>query len=107
MCAMSRRRPSRPRRPSRRPVMRLRLALLLIVVPLVLAPSRAHALCPSWRVGPFWLDFASQGTNGSVADKSIVWDPDGAGPLPARLVVSGNFNRVQGTLTGGIAQYDP
>ncbi len=36
-----------------------------------------------------------------------LWDPDGAGPLPQRLVVGGRFRACDGVLADNVATYDP
>jgi hypothetical protein len=46
------------------------------------------------------------GANGEVRCATH-WDPDGAGPLPARLVVAGNFTLLGTTLANRIAERDP
>ena len=35
------------------------------------------------------------------------WDPDGAGPLPARVVVAGGFQFAGGVQASGVAAFDP
>jgi len=37
---------------------------------------------------------------------SIAWDPDGAGPLPERLVIGGQFTAAGGVTVNNIAQWD-
>lgn len=46
------------------------------------------------------------GTNGEVMC-STMWDPDGAGPAPARLVVAGTFKAVANVPASFVAQFDP
>jgi hypothetical protein len=45
------------------------------------------------------------GTNGTV-HASTFWDPDGAGPLPARLVLGGAFTTAGSVSAGGVASWD-
>lgn len=40
------------------------------------------------------------------SNAAVVWDPDGAGPLPEELVVGGAFSGVDGVLANGIAAWD-
>ena len=55
---------------------------------LVLSPTAVVAQC-----GTQWLPGAGQaGTTSSFV--STPWDPDGAGPLPAVLVVGGFFRTI-------------
>lgn len=46
------------------------------------------------------------GANGEVRC-AMQWDPDGAGPLPSRLVIAGNFTLIGTTLANRIAVQDP
>ncbi len=54
-----------------------------------LIPSLAAAQCVTWKPG-----LATPGVSGYSSTVSALgrWDPDGAGPLAARLVVGGSFN---------------
>ncbi len=46
-----------------------------------------------------------EGVNGTVC-VTVNWDPDGAGPLPAELVVGGRFSSVGGMPVNNIAAWD-
>ncbi len=46
-----------------------------------------------------------QGTDGNVY-AATTWDPDGAGPLPERLVVGGNFKGAGDVISNNIAAWD-
>lgn len=46
-----------------------------------------------------------RGLNGWV-NKAIVWDPDGSGPAPSRLVIVGPFTEADGQELNGVAQWD-
>jgi hypothetical protein len=73
---------------------RLPVALLAFTLP-------AAAQCGQWVGG--------EGQRGIVGNVHIAmtWDPDGAGPAPARLVVGGNFAQAGNASASCIAAYDP
>ncbi len=73
-------------------------AFLPVLFLLELAPT-AHAQCDNWLPGP---DLAPAGT---VSD-SIVFDPDGAGPQPAQLIVCGSFQSAGSVAASNIASWD-
>lgn len=83
-----------------RPVANLALLLTL------LAPVDAWSQCPKWIAGPFNDASGPNGANATVY-AAISWDPDNAGPLPARLVVGGDFTSIGGVPALHIAQRDP
>jgi len=82
----------------------LRVALLLAV--LLSSAGRALAQCEDWLPGMFEDSDIGVGADGSV-QALISWDPDGAGPLLARLVAGGSFGSIGGVATGSIAYLDP
>jgi len=56
--------------------------------------------------GPHWLPGkGSAGLNGMVY-ATIMWDPDGPGPEPARLVVAGDLTLADATSASHIAMWD-
>lgn len=57
----------------------------------------------AWQAG---VVPAVAGTNHAVYD-STMWDPDGAGPLPAQLVIVGEFTEAGGNVANGVATLDP
>lgn len=58
------------------------------------------------QCGPGWFPAAGiPGVNGTVY-ASTMWDPDGAGPMPQRLVVGGTFTIAGETQASNIAQWD-
>lgn len=61
------------------------------------APNPCEPLPPPGGVLP--------GADGSVST-SIVWDPDGPGPIPAKIVVGGTFQIVGGARAASIAAFD-
>lgn len=68
---------------------------------LVLSPTAVVAQC-----GTQWLpDPGQAGTTSSFV--STPWDPDGAGPLPAVLVVGGFFRTIGNVAADRLAVYDP
>ncbi len=73
-----------------------RLSPLCLAAISGLAASSTHAQCPDW------LPNTGIGYVGA-AKASVLWDPDGAGPLPPVLVVAGVFE-VLGGLSGVPAQ---
>jgi trimeric autotransporter adhesin len=59
------------------------------------------------QCAPQWLPGQSvPGVNG-VVRAMTEWDPDGAGPLPPRIVVAGDFTVAGDVLANRIATYDP
>ncbi len=75
-----------------------------LAVPFVLLSSLAtlRAQCATqWTHGD-----AIAGVDGPVR-VSTTWDPDGAGPLPARLVIGGTFSAVGAVAARNIAAWDP
>lgn len=72
----------------------------LLVAMLLLA--RAPAQCATqWLPGD-----PLPGVNGPIYATTL-WDPDGAGPVPPRLVVAGSFTVAGSVAAGSIAAYDP
>ncbi len=84
------------------PTLFRRVATLILAAALVPAPAaRAQGTCPAaWLPGS-----AGPGANMTVR-ASTMWDPDGPGPLPARLVIGGTFSTVAGLPAQGLASYD-
>ncbi|HEX6812727.1 MAG TPA: delta-60 repeat domain-containing protein [Planctomycetota bacterium] len=72
--------------------------LLACLVPLGLA-SPVPAQCATGTS-------TVSGFDGPVT-ASVLWDPDGAGPLPKHLVVAGSFTTAGGVSANGIARLDP
>ncbi len=74
----------------------------------------AAAVCPSIvtsslsaQCGHTWQPAGSTaGPNGPVTAVGS-WDPDGAGPAAARLVIGGGFTTVGSTVAHGVAAWDP
>ena len=61
-----------------------------------------RADCTQWVVGP---GQQSAGPNGGTF-AALQWDPDGAGPLPVKLVVGGSFSVAGTVLASNIAVWD-
>lgn len=79
----------------------MRAARLLGLLLALHCITAAHAQC-----GPRWLPGVQiPGANGLIT-ASIVWDPDGPGPLAPVLVIAGNFTSIDGVATDRIAVYD-
>ncbi|MFO0837771.1 MAG: hypothetical protein U1D55_04535 [Phycisphaerae bacterium] len=57
----------------------------------------ARAQCTQWAAAP-----AVTGANATVFAMTM-WDPDGAGPLAARLVIAGEFSAIDGVPANNIA----
>jgi len=74
----------------------------LAVIGTLVLIERTMAQCDEWRAGPL-IELA--GVNGGVG-AATTWDPDGAGPLSAQLVVGGDFPSAGGTSVNGIARWD-
>lgn len=64
-------------------------------------PATAAAQC-----APGWLVPTGFGVGGTVL-ASTTWDPDGPGPLPARLVVGGTFGSAGGLPAHNLASFEP
>lgn len=75
--------------------------LATILLALLLCRPTAAQCQNGWDVGAGAL-----GTN-HVIYVSTMWDPDGAGPLPPRVVVGGQFTTAGGIVANRIAQWDP
>ncbi|MBX3462859.1 MAG: delta-60 repeat domain-containing protein [Planctomycetes bacterium] len=87
--------------PSRSPSPRLPLPAALVGLIVTTLATTTPAQCTNTIVG----DFGCPGVGG-VASCAIAWDPDGPGPLGARLVVGGDF-RTAGTIAcAGLAAFD-
>ncbi len=86
------------------------LALTLVLATACATPTPIQAQCPAgWQ--PFDSNTGSYpgvtggSTNNVVA--STMWDPDGQGPIPPRLVIGGTFTITGSTYANNIAVYDP
>ncbi|MBS0190157.1 MAG: immunoglobulin domain-containing protein [Phycisphaerales bacterium] len=67
----------------------------------VAGASAAHAQCqPQWLPGD-----GIPGVDGHIYS-SVMWDPDGAGPLAPRLVVAGGFSHAGTVAASNIAMWD-
>lgn len=72
----------------------------------VLVPLLSFAALPA-QCAPFWVPgSALRGVDGSVRS-SAWWDPDGSGPLGARLVFVGVFTAIADVAARRIASWDP
>ncbi len=61
----------------------------------------------SAQCAPFWAPGSPlRGANGPIRAHTW-WDPDGAGPLPAKLVLVGEFTAIADTAARRVAAYDP
>jgi trimeric autotransporter adhesin len=80
----------------------LRRVSLFGVLSAVASSTTAQAPCP-----PAWLPGTGfSGPNGTVY-ASVLWDPDGSGPLPEHVVVGGSFSHVGSLPCGGVAMWEP
>ncbi|MFN6192303.1 MAG: hypothetical protein ACK5BN_00580, partial [Planctomycetota bacterium] len=67
-----------------------------------LVGATASAQCqPQWLPGD-----GLPGADGPVSSTAM-WDPDGLGPLPPRLVVGGSFSVMGSVAANRIAAFDP
>ncbi|HEX6811361.1 MAG TPA: hypothetical protein VF384_07050 [Planctomycetota bacterium] len=73
-----------------------RIALLGLAAATLVTESRAQCSLQA---------AALTGLDGAVYT-SAAWDPDGAGPLPPRLLVGGSFTTAGGLTANGVAAYD-
>lgn len=83
--------------------MRQRSVVPLSFLAVALAGALAQAQTPC--AGSVQTLELPAGLDGELRD-SIYWDRDGAGPLPAELVIAGAFRRVGGVVVNGIARKD-
>lgn len=84
----------------------LRLTSLVLLIATLFTTAQVRAQCDDWRTGPIQNSQAFNGADATVYALTT-WDPDGAGPLPARLVAGGNFTRMQDTTVSRVAVLDP
>jgi hypothetical protein len=83
-----------------------RIATVLPLLLLALAPLQSLAQCEDWVQGPIDDGSLPTGSNGQIY-ASMRWDADGAGPLLERLVVGGDFSSIGGVPANNIAQFNP
>jgi len=79
----------------------LRSALSVLLLSSLLAPCVVSQCTTQWIPHPVSI----AGADGPVW-ASTTWDPDGAGPAPARLVVGGQFTKVGAVQANNVAAYD-
>ena len=79
-------------------------ALCVLITGANAAIARVDSDCAGQWVNAPAHDFP--GVNGTVY-ASILWDPDGSGPLTPQLVIGGDFTAVGGVATGCLATCDP
>lgn len=68
----------------------------------VLIATTVPAQCP-----PLVQSYGGTPGPDGVVQAQTLWDPDGAGPLPQRLVVGGRFRACDGVPADNVATYDP
>ena len=56
---------------------------------------------------PSWLPGAGVAGTDSPVQAMLEWDPDGAGPAPARIVLGGGFRAAGSLAVDGLVAYDP
>lgn len=86
--------------------MRCRIRPLVAVLLLVHMGAAGRVHGATWLPGPLDAGTAPNGVNNAV-EALTEWDPDGAGPQSAWLVVGGNISSVQGVAVNGVAARDP
>ncbi len=86
--------------------MKSRPFALLAAFVLLLSATPARAQCTDWFAGLFDNGAAANGTDGPIY-AATMWDPDGAGPQPAELVVVGAFSHIDGVPVNNAAYRDP
>jgi len=72
-------------------------SLSIAVIAISCGVNQAYGQCNSWTGGP--------ALNGSAHD-AIIWDQDGAGPIPPKLVVGGTFTMAGSLTVGHLAMWD-
>jgi len=82
--------------------------LALLVMCCAVPSARAQGVCsPQWQpFDPSTSAFPGHSGNIGVVRAAVMWDPDGAGPLPRRLVIGGDFAAVGNLAARGLAMYD-
>lgn len=83
-------------------MLRILSRLLLGAIPSLAALPSLAAQCAN----PWLSTGGHQGVDGTV-NAARMHDPDGAGPVPARLVVGGSFSAVSNVLADNVAAWDP
>lgn len=76
---------------------------LIALLTLLLLSLTARAQCPG---GASFTGPEIPGVNSNQITAMLDWDPDGAGPLPSRLLVSGDFTLAGSVAAGGMATWD-
>ncbi|HEX8875326.1 MAG TPA: hypothetical protein VF777_01155 [Phycisphaerales bacterium] len=66
----------------------------------IVAPVASAQCDPQWLPGD-----GIPGVDGTVR-ASILWDPDGSGPLPAQLIIGGSFQFAGSSAVSNIARWD-
>lgn len=74
---------------------------LMLAWPLVSVRTVAANTCPTG-----WSLLEPIGVTGSHISAMIMWDEDGNGPAPAKLVVGGRFSALGGVAAANIAMWD-
>ena len=76
--------------------------LFAVLAALSCVTSAAAQCLTGWASTDAW-----PGVSGTSVYATAMWDPDGAGPLPERLVVGGQFNLAGSGPAANIAMFDP
>lgn len=81
-------------------------SVLGVFVAAVAASTFGRALLGQPVCGTWTADAPRSGVHGGGIGSMTAWDPDGAGPLPERLVVSGSFTGFAGVATERVAGWN-
>ena len=73
---------------------------------MVVVAGHAGGQCQDWRAGPLDAPPTAIGADGSWMRCTLRWDPDGSGPMAARLVVGGGFTTIDGSAAHNIAAWN-
>ncbi len=80
----------------------------LTVLEVVVSVAGLAASASAQPCAPEWLTAPGQGMNGvhGAATEALTWDPDGAGPAPAQLIIGGMFDVVDLIPANNVAAWD-
>lgn len=84
-----------------RMVMVLLGALVPVLASLLGLTRAAYAQC-----APMWLPGEGIPGTDAIVSEGVMWDPDGAGPSPERLVIVGEFDVAGNRRTSGVAMWN-
>lgn len=79
---------------------------VMIGLALTAAAGSAFGQCGGWRQGDGVPGIVGRSEWTSYARVIETWDPDGAGPIPERLILAGDYQAVASIVTGAPVSWD-